>query len=101
MARPTAKRQAKPESIRAVLRYLRERPWSTQGEIAFGTRQNERTVKLIIQNELSLRTEKRAANGGGPAATLYALPEVPRWYAVWKERHQKQAEQAVDRGVLC
>ena len=97
-------RTAKPGSVRAVLRYLRERPWSTPGDIAFGIRANEQTVRLIIRDELSLRTEQRAAAGGGPAATLYALPEVPRWYVVWKERNQKQAameQRAIEQGVLC
>jgi hypothetical protein len=102
--RKTKKRTAKPESVRAVLRYLRERPWSTTGDIAFGIRANEQTVRAIIRNELSLRTEQRAAAGGGPAATLYALPEVPRWYWIWKAKHQKQAameQAAIKQGVLC
>lgn len=97
-------RTAKPESVRAVLRYLRERPWSTTGDIAFGIRANEQTVRAIIRDELSLRTEKRAAAGGGPAATLYALPEVPRWYWIWKAKHQKQAsmeQRAIEQGAIC
>lgn len=89
MARRKKKRgQVKSESIRAVLRYLRERPWSSLEEIANGIRSDSSTVKRVIADELSLRTEKRVSARGGPAATLYALPELPRWYAVWKAERE-------------
>jgi hypothetical protein len=96
-----AKRKAKPENIRAVLRYLRESPWSTTDEIAFGIRANEQTVRAIIRDELALRTGELEVAGGVPAATLYALPTVPKWYLIWKKKHQAQAIQQTQPGRLA
>ena len=93
--RKRKKAQVKPESIRAVLRYLRERPWSSLEEIANGIRSDSSTVKRVIADELSLRTEKRVSARGGPAATLYALPQVPAWYAASKAKHEAQTVREV------
>ena len=88
------KKIAKPESIRAVVGYLHRHPWSTCTEIAHGLDADIKMVRRVIADELSLRTDQRPPATGGPSATLYALPEVPRWYWAWKQARELEAKRA-------
>jgi hypothetical protein len=70
---PGKKREFTPHEIRTVLRFLRDNPWSSRGEIARGCGMDPRTVQAMIRRELNLRTARRPTADGIPTLTVFNL----------------------------
>jgi hypothetical protein len=70
-------REFTPHEIRTVLKYMRENPWSSRGEIARGCGMDPRTVQAMIRRELHLRTATRPTADGIPPLQVFTLPTRP------------------------